>query len=169
MEHTRALRSVCGGISRLSVAVVLATLASPQIAHAQSSLKFGTWRLDPERSELGGEPPRWEIRKYEDRGGGVVHSTREGLNSRGEPFFSMYAAKFDGKDYPRVVMGSGSVSTIAFTRVDDYSENFAVKVEGRLVFNGNTRVSEDGQTLTTTIWQANDQGPPSISVYVRQD
>src|SRR5690606_32548481 len=145
-------------------------LGLPVAAAGQSPLKFGTWRLDAERSQLRGAPPIEEIRIYQDRGAGVIYSTREGIGSDGEPFFSSYAAKFDGPDYPRVVLGSGRVSTIAFTGVDDRTENFVVKVEGRVTMRGQTAVSADGQTLTTTISNFDAGGRETVtrSVYTKE-
>jgi hypothetical protein len=45
-------------------------------------------------------------------------SIRQGVNARGQEYDSAYAAKVDGREYPRAVKGSDALNTIAFTRVD---------------------------------------------------
>ena len=147
---------------------LIATLSS--LAGAQSNPKIGTWKLNPSRSKLDGPPPQNETRIYEDRGGGVIHSTRKGVNARGEPFLSQYASKADGKDYPRLVKGSGAVSSIALTTIDDHSVSWVVKIDGEVAMTGTSAVSEDGRTLTTTVRRkdASGQTIESVSVYDRQ-
>jgi hypothetical protein len=40
----------------------------------------------------------------------VTVSTRQGVNARGQEYFSSYAAKVDGKEYPRQVKGANAAS-----------------------------------------------------------
>ncbi len=134
------------------------------VVAVRNEAKFGTWNLNPARSKLNGPPPRTETRVYENRGTGVTLSTRSGVNARGEPFFSQYASKVDGKDYPRVVKGSEAVSSIALVVIDARSEAWTVKVDGEVTITGTSVISEDGLTLTTTTHGRSE----SVSVYDKQ-
>jgi hypothetical protein len=162
------MRPVKGLLMMIAVVALLPYAGGAQeVAAVRNEAKFGTWKLNPGRSELNGLPPRTETRVYENRGTGVSLSTRSGLNARGEPFFSQYASKVDGKDYPRVVMGSGAVSSIALVIIDARSEAWTVKVDGEVTITGTSVISEDGLTLRTTT-----HGRPgrseSVSVYDKQ-
>ena len=155
--------------------IILVTLlphaaGAQQVAQIRNQAKFSTWKLNPTRSKLNGPPPRTETRVYENRGNGVFLSTRSGVNARGEPFFSQYAAQVDGKDYPRVVKGSGAVSSIALVSIDGRSEAWTVKVDGEVTITGTSVVSEDGLTLTTTVRRTDADGQTSetVSVYDKQ-
>lgn len=150
--------------------VVVALALMQAVGEAQQNPKIGTWILNPAKSRLNGPPPQHETRIYEDRGSGVIHSTRRGVNARGEPFLSQYAAKADGKDYPRVVKGSGAVSSIALELIDARSVAWTVKIDGEVAMTGTSVVSEDGQTLTTTVRRkdASGQTIETVSVYDRQ-
>ena len=144
-----------------------AAAGAQEVAEVRNEAKFGTWHLNPARSKLNGPPSRTETRVYENRGTGVSLSTRSGVNARGEPFFSQYASKVDGKDYPRVVKGSEAVSSIALVVIDARSEAWTVKVDGEVTSTGTSVISEDGLTLSTTT-----HGRPgrseSVSVYDKQ-
>src|SRR5690348_8012337 len=78
---------------------------------AQTDKKIGRWKLRADSPASG-------TRDYDDRGCGVTVSIRQGVNGRGQEYYSSYAAKVDGKEYPRQVRGSNAVNTIAFTQVD---------------------------------------------------
>ena len=103
------MRPVKGLLVMIALVALLPYAGGAQeVAEVRNEAKFGTWKR-----RLNEPPPRTETRVYENRGTGVTLSTRSGVNAQGEPFFSQYASKVDGKDYPRVVMGSGAVSSIA--------------------------------------------------------
>jgi len=149
---------------------VAVLVALPLVTQAQSNPKFGTWKLNPAKSKLNGPPPRSDTRVYEDRGSGVFHSTRTGVDARGEPFLSQYAAKVDGKEYPRLVKGSGAMSSIAFTMIDARSVAWTVKIDGEVAMTGTSVVSEDERMLTTTVRRADARGQriETVSVYDKQ-
>jgi len=102
-------------VRALASALLIAALAAPapltgRAAEAKDN-KIGRWKLRAEAPAQG-------TREYEDRGCGVTVSTRKGVNARGQEYYSSYAAKVDGKEYPRLIKGSNAVTTIAFTQVD---------------------------------------------------
>lgn len=164
------MRPMIGLLVIILVTLLPHAAGAQQVAQIRNQAKFSTWKLNPARSKLNGPPPRTETRVYEDRGNGVFLSTRSGVNARGEPFFSQYAAQVDGKDYPRVVKGSGAVSSIALVAIDGRSEAWTVKVDGEVTITGTSVVSEDGLTLTTTVRRTDADGQTSetVSVYDKQ-
>ena len=164
------MRPMIGLLVIILVTLLPHAAGAQQVAQIRNQAKFSTWKLNPTRSKLNGPPPRTETRVYENRGNGVFLSTRSGVNARGEPFFSQYAAQVDGKDYPRVVKGSGAVSSIALVSIDGRSEAWTVKVDGEVTITGTSVVSEDGLTLTTTVRRTDADGQTSetVSVYDKQ-
>ena len=95
--------------------------------------KFGTWKLNLQKSKFppGTPAPRSDTRVYEDRGGGVIMSTHTTVSQQGQEALTIYAAKFDGKEYPVATRGSGALSTIAFQVIDPYSESFVLTRDGK--------------------------------------
>src|ERR1700722_11995543 len=63
-------------------------------------LKFGTWKLNLQRSKFPPEtsPPQSDTRIYEDGGAGMIRSTHTTVNRQGEEALTTYSAKFDGKE-----------------------------------------------------------------------
>jgi hypothetical protein len=127
---------------------------------AAGDLKIGKWRLRI-------DPPAQGTREYEDRGDGVTVSTRQGMNARGQEYFSSYAAKVDGKEYPRQVKGSNAINTIAFTRIDADTVAFTLRENGKVTATGTTSVSKDGKVLTVTTKSVNSSGQGNTEVYDR--
>lgn len=157
---------------RLLTGLVLLALM-PLSAQIQAGLhlKFGTWKLNLEKSQFApGTAPRSDTRVYEDRGGGVIMSTHTTINQQGQEALTIYAAKFDGKQYPVATRGLGALSTIAFQVIDPYSESFVLTRDGKVAVRGTTTVSKDGKTLTMTLNTINTQGQTSqgISIYEKQ-
>jgi hypothetical protein len=137
---------------------VLTSMGSAIPLHAQNDKQFGHWVLRATAPAAG-------TRYYEDRGCGLIVSTREGTNGSGVSYFSQYAAKVDGKDYPRVVRGAKTAGTIAFTKVDEYTIEYTLKEDGKVTGGGTTTVSQDGKVLTVTSKGA--QGRSGVETYDR--
>lgn len=115
-----------------------------------------------------GAPKRHRV--YEDRGGGVIMSTHTTITAQGQEALTIYAAKFDGKDYLVVTRGSGVVSSISFRVIDAYSESFTLTRDGKVAVQGVTTVAKNGGTLTMTLNTTNAQGQPfhGVSIYEKQ-
>jgi hypothetical protein len=142
-------------------AVLLAVVvAVSQVGHAASDKKIGKWKLRI-------DPPAHGTRDYEDRGGGVTVSTRRGVNARGQEYYSSYAAKVDGKEYPRLVKGSNGINTIAFTRVDADTVAYTLREDGKVTATGTSSVSKDGKVLTVTTKSVNATGSGNAEIYDR--
>lgn len=136
------------------------TFAASTAGLAAGDKKIGKWKLRV-------DPPAHGTREYEDRGDGVTVSTRQGVNGRGQEYYSSYAAKVDGKAYPRQVKGSNAINTIAFTRVDADTVTFTLRENGKVTATGTTSVSKDGKVLTVTTKNINASGPGNTEVYDR--
>ena len=134
--------------------------AASATALAAGDKKIGKWKLRV-------DPPAHGTREYGDRGDGVTVSTRQGVNGRGQEYYSSYAAKVDGKEYPRQVKGSNAINTIAFTRVDADTVTFTLRENGKVTATGTTSVSKDGKVLTVTTKNINASGPGNTEVYDR--
>ena len=134
---TRALRPLFTLISGIAV--------SAQLVYAQENLIFGTWKITASKTT---NPPRSETRTDEDCGGGFILSTRQGTDSQGRDYFSQYAAKHDGKEYPRLVKGVPGINTIAFQQMDPYTSTYTLRTNGKVTATGKTTISRDGKVLT---------------------
>jgi hypothetical protein len=158
---------------RYAAAAALLLMAWPTNAGAQEEmkLKFGTWKLNVQKSQFpAGTEPQSDTRVYEDRGGGVIMSTHTTINHQGKESLTIYAAKFDRKEYPVVTRGSAALSTIAFDPIDRYSESFVLTREGKVAVRGTTSISKDGRTLTMTMDTTNPNGQTGhiVDIYEKQ-
>jgi hypothetical protein len=157
--------------TRIAVLAMLAVASASGQAQEGLALKFGTWKLSVQKSKFApGGVPQSDTRVYEDRGGGVIMSTHTTITAQGQEAVTIYAAKFDGKEYPVVTRGSGVVSAISFQVIDAYSDSFTLTRDGKMAVQGVTTVAKDGKTLTMTLNTTNAQGQPfhGVSIYERQ-
>jgi hypothetical protein len=148
-------------------AALLLLFSTSATAQQEMKLKFGTWKLNVQKSKfVPGTEPRSDTRIYEDRGGGVIMSTHTTINKDGKEALTIYAAKFDGKEYPVATRGSGALSTIAFHVIDNYSESFVLTRDGKVATRGVTSISKDGKTLTMTMTTTNAEGKSAQVVHI---
>ena len=152
---------------RLALALALTLSVVPGLAQTTDQAYFGTWTLNVEKSTYSpGPPPKSSTRTHEDRGNGLLRVTTQGVNAQGNPTFSQYTYRLDGKDYPIAVKGSESVSTVALTGVDALTATFTTKQDGKVTTTGLRTVSKDGRTMTITTNGTNAQGQPMHNVAV---
>jgi hypothetical protein len=158
-------------LNGIAVLAMLAVASTGGQAQEGLGLKFGTWKLNVQKSKfpLGGTPQS-DTRVYEDRGGGVLMSTHTTITAEGHEALTIYAAKFDGRDYPVVTRGSGVVSSISFHVIDAYSESFTLTRDGKVAVQGVTTVAKDGRTLTMTLNTTNAHGQTfhGVNIYEKQ-
>jgi hypothetical protein len=135
-------------------------------------LKFGTWKLNLQKSKFPPDtsPPQSDTRVYEDGGAGIIRSTHTTVTGEGKEALTTYSAKFDGHEYPVVTRGSNAPSSIAFHIMNPYSESFTLTRDGKVATRGTTTISKDGKTLTMILNTVNAKGQTSqgISIYERQ-
>jgi hypothetical protein len=149
----------------LFLALLTAALAAPAALTSRAAAeakdnKIGQWKLRAEAPAQG-------TREYDDRGCGVTVSIRQGVNRRGQEYYSSYAAKVDGKEYPRFVKGSTGINTIAFTQVDPETVAYTLRENGKITATGTTNVSKDGKVLTVTTRSVNATGAGNPEIYDR--
>ena len=151
------------------LALALSLAVVPGLAQTPTTDKvyFGTWTLNVEQSTYSpGPPPKSGTRTHEDRGNGLIRVTTQGANAQGNPTYSQYTYRLDGKDYPIAVKGSESVSTVALTGVDALTATFTNKQDGKLTTTGLRTVAKDGRTMTITTNGTNAKGQPMHNVAV---
>ena len=128
---------------------------------------FGTWELSTEKSQQSSTRFKrttcW-IEPSED-GFQVIYDI---VGERGGVIHLEWAGQFDGRDY--TVQGVDYVLTNAYTRIDDYTYDVVIKVDGGQVALARTTISSDGQTLTTVTAERNAAGEEiqSTVVYERR-
>jgi len=145
--------------------VLAGVLAAPTLVQAQQNPRVGTWKLNLARSKFDpGPPPKTQTRTYEATQDGQK-VTVEGIDGHDNKVSYSYSAKFDGKDYP--YSGAGAPGqTIALTRIDDWTQEGAVKQGGTTVLTVRNTVSKDGKTMTITTKTTRSGAKPFINLQV---
>lgn len=161
----------CG---RFLASVLLVAAISALQAQTAGSLPHivGTWKLNPEKSNLRVGADHIEIRQYRLRPDGFLVGLLIISDARGGYHYLQFTAKSDGKDYPEyteedvanlVAAGKQTPRTYAETVIDEYTTAWTDKVNGKVTGHGKKIVSRDGKTLTLTV-----DGSSQIRVYDRQ-
>ena len=148
--------------SRLSVlAVALFCSVTAQAvtpAHAKNAI-LGTWHLNVAKSTFEGVPAlKSQTRTYEEWDCGIVHARFEGIEADGKRTFTEFAARYDGKDYPRVARGSQTAGTIALKMTGDRASEFTYKEDGKVTITGTRTISADGKISTVKYSGTNADG-----------
>jgi len=125
-------------------------------AQTNDDASIGKWTLNIAKSTATGPAPKRQMRTYEDRGGGVVVLTLEGIDAQGKPIFNAFTFKYDGKEYPTGFTGydptTGGVLSSSYKLVDPFTLEVTQtrRVNGKATsVNTITRtVSKDRKTMT---------------------
>jgi len=121
--------------------------------------RIGTWKLNPEKSQLAQAPPRMSVRRYEARPDGFIVDTTIGVDGEGNPVFAQVTFKLDGKDYAQYTQTSLAAlsSTASKPSTNSYKPLDANTVEvttrdnsGKVTATSAHTVSQDRKTLTIT-------------------
>jgi hypothetical protein len=162
-------------LSGLALAILVALVSSawPQEPRARTTpLIVGTWKLNPEKSNVRIPPDFLEIRQYSVRPDGFLVGLLITGNAQQGYHYLQFVAKSDGKDYPEysdsivgdlVAAGRPTRRAYAETVIDEYVTEWIDKVDGRITAQGKKTISSDRKTLTITV-----DGSSSIRVYDRQ-
>ena len=128
---------------------------------------MGTWKFNPAKSKMGKGATRNETVVYAAEGDNVK-ITVDGVNAEGNPVHSDWTGKYDGKDYP--VTGDPTSDARSYTRVNDRTLDFAVKMGGKTTVTGRVVVSANGKTRTvaTTSTDASGKKVKSIASFDKQ-
>lgn len=170
MSSDAADRVVTSGLSRRAVvksaafgiaAAVVPAIGSALAADAKNP-KFGTWKLNLERTQ-GGAARTSEIRVYEDAGDGFMRSTRDTVFADGRKQHAVYKAKPDNKEYPIVDENGTQTGTYAYTTANG-TDKFTTRPKAGGVTTGETTPSKDGKTMTMIL---RVDGKETINIYDR--
>jgi hypothetical protein len=132
-----------------AIFVIIAALTFSGLAFAQDNPRYGTWKLNLEKSKFDpGPPPKSQIRTYTAVGKGQKCAV-EGIDAKGNRVAWEYTANFDGKFYAETGPGSpGEMMTIK--EIDFHTSEFTGMKDGKVVNTGKAVVSSDGELLTVT-------------------
>jgi hypothetical protein len=164
--------TVCGvGVPALFHVMVCALQAQTP-ANRSSPLIVGTWKLNPDKSNLSVPANHIEIRQYRLRPDGFLVGLLITSDAQGGYHYLQFTAKSDGKDYPEytellvadmVAAGKQTPRTYAETVIDEYTTDWTDKVDGKVTSHGKKIISMDGKTLTVTV-----DGSSRMYIYDRQ-
>jgi hypothetical protein len=169
-------RRVCilSGLAIATVIILSVSSAWPQAPASKATpLIVGTWKLNPEKSNLRLPPDYIEIRQYNLRPDGFLVGLLIIANAQGYHYLQ-FTARSDGKDYPEytdqlvadmVATGKQTPRTYSEKIIDDYVTEWTDKVDGKITAQGKKTISKDGKTLMVTV----DGAPTSQArIYDRQ-
>ena len=171
MKDLRFLIVCVIAVSTLHQMVVPALQAQTPVSKSLP-LIVGSWKLNPDKSNLRVPANRVEIRQYRLRPDGFLVGLLITSDAQGNYHYLQFTAKSDGKDYPEytealladmIAAGKQTPRAYAETVVDDYTTDWTDKVDGKVTSHGKKIVSKDGKTLTVTV-----EGSPQVRVYDRQ-
>ncbi len=132
----------------------------------------GSWKLNPEKSNLRVPPNRIEIRQYRLRPDGFLVGLLITTDAQGGYHYLQFTAKSDGKDYPEytdalladmIAAGSQTPRMYAETVIDEFTTDWTDKVNGKVTSHGKKIVSKDRKTLTVTV-----DGSSQMKIYDRE-
>lgn len=127
---------------------------------------LGAWVLDLSRSTFRpGPAPREEVRSYQQEHEGIkaeiLTTTADGSQNRIE-----YVASYN--DVVALVTGSKAVNAIRMRRVDPYTAEVRLLLDGRDVGVARRVLSRDGKTMTITFERSAPTPIHNVEVYRRQ-
>lgn len=115
---------------------------------------IGFWKLNLEKSDFpNGTSIQTETRTIEDRGCGIRFMTAVRSYAT-RTVIVQYAARYDQRDYPKMMCGSTREMTISIEAIDAYAIEGTEKREGVVTGTYLREISPDGKTQTQTFWNA---------------
>lgn len=171
MKFLRVL-IVCGIAACSLPHLLVGSLQAQTSASKSLPLIVGSWKLNPEKSNVRFPYNRFEIRQYTLRPDGFLVGLLITNDAQGNFHYLQFTAKSDGKEYPEysdavvadmIAVGKQTARTYAETVVDEYTTDWTDKVDGKVTSHGKKIVSKDGKTLTVTV-----EDTSRIYVYDRQ-
>lgn len=115
--------------------------------------QLGTWKLNEAKSKLPAEMGKNTMVAYTEQKD-KIKVTVDGVDKDGKPTHSVWVGKFDGKAYP--VKGNLPYNSVAYTMVNDRTNDITAMKDGKTLWSGKITVSADGKSRTVTI---NGTGP----------
>ena len=160
------------GVVAIIVLFVSSAWSQERAANAKP-LIVGTWKLNPEKSNMRVPSDYLEIRQYSLRPDGFLVGLLITGNTQGYRYLQ-FVAKSDGKDYPEysdqivadmVAAGRPTARTYSERMIDEHVTEWTDKVNGKITAQGKKTVSKDGKMLTITVDGASAS---QVRIYDRQ-
>ena len=143
--------------------VLLFVVCVPNGRTQHRSPRYGTWKLNIEKSAFSAAPPPKYLTRTDEPAGDGVKVTYEGMEADGSRIAYSYMAQYDGKEYrPSGVGMANGWETITLKRIDDYTWEATLRRAGKVVTTTKNVVSRDGKTMTQTV------NGRSVSIWERQ-
>jgi hypothetical protein len=153
---TRAILSLS---SVLMFGIALAAFSHPGFAQTNVTPN-GIFQLNVAKSKFPGAALKSQTAYFEGQKAVAV-----GIDAQGNGRAIVFEVIEDGKPHP--VTGFPPYDSSAYTRVDGHTVNFTRFKDGKVVQTGNSVISSDGKTWTTTFINATT-GQQTIQVYEKQ-
>ena len=167
-----SFRTIARTVVATLFCIVLCMLQAQTPVPQSLPLIVGTWKLNPDKSNLRVPADRVEIRQYRLRPDGFLVGLLITTDAQGSYHYLQFTARSDGKDYPEytetlladtIAAGKQTPRTYSETKVDEYTTDWTDKVDGKITSHGKKIVSKDGKTLTVTV-----DGSAQVKIYDRQ-
>jgi hypothetical protein len=133
--------------TRIAVMAVALSLAMT-VASLAATPHIGTWKLNEPKSKIPAGMGKNNTVTYTEQKD-KIKITVEGFDKNGKPVHSVWVGKFDGKAYP--LKGSPSVDAVAYTTVNDRTNDITALKGGKVMWRGKITVAPDGKSRTVTI------------------
>jgi uncharacterized protein (DUF1501 family) len=132
--------------TRIAVMTVVLSLAMTAASLAANA-HIGTWKLNEPKSKIAAGMGKNNTVSYVEQKD-KIKITVDGVDKNGKPVHSVWVGKFDGKAYP--LKGSPSADAIAYTTVNDRTNNITALKGGKVMWSGKITVAPDGKSRTVT-------------------
>jgi hypothetical protein len=137
----------------IMTAILVFALATVALAAAPH---VGTWKQNLVKSKYSpGPPPKNQMLTITAQDNGIK-SVMDYVDANGKASHIVFAAKFDGKDYP--ITGDPGADSISYTRIDANTLGFVIKKGGKETEKGREFFSKDGKTWTWVNKGKDDKG-----------
>jgi hypothetical protein len=148
------------------VGVALSVLFAGAAVLFAAGSEIGTWKLNEAKSKFSAGAAKNTTVVY-SADGDKTKVTIDGVDGTGKAAHSVWAGKFDGKDYP---VEGDATSTRAYTRVDANTLDVTLKKDGKVTGTAHIVQAADGKTRTVTTTGTDPKGNKisGTAVYERQ-
>jgi len=135
--------------ARTIVLAVLVCLVCGTFAFAANPCA-GTWKLNESKSMIAAGAPK-NTSVVCAAAGDAMKITVEGVDGQGKPAHNAWTGKFDGKDYP--LTGDATADTRAYKQVDDHTQEFANKKDGKVTNKAETLADAKATHWTSVAYE----------------
>lgn len=112
-------------------------------------MQMGTWKLNEAKSKLVPGTGKNTTVIYSAAKGDKIKVTVEGVDKDGKTVHSTWVGMFDGKAYP--VKNNPSYDAVAYTMVNDRTNDIMATKQGKKVWSGTITVAKDGKSRVVEV------------------